>query len=1134
MGFLSPTIKTSVSVGQTSEFAATNSQYGSDIPIGFGTDRYEGNLMWWSEIRLIKSSDTQTQGGKGGPKQQTTTTTYEYFVDLDVAFVQVPEFGDEAEAVLRIWADGKVIYDATSAPVQQADNLTFRFYNGSETQLPDPLIEAAEGTDNVSAHRGLVHIVFENLDLSDFGNRIPAISAEIAMGGTASTIISTFIQEDMTFATGSNNGGITGHMALGGDGFFYYTIDNGTGIPDFIGRASLLAGPRVDNVAIGIDNNTGDNGNPGNLRAVNAFGDIFAGVGTGGTGSIAQNFAINNVRYDLNTSVMPKAFAFLSGSQSVAMMHGRQTILGDGVSQILVTDTNTWTSNAEVDPGPPDGQPSIDSLGSSWADDTFGANRGFVVPYRASQAIHFIVDDSGDIRIYKGTMAGISFVDSISPSALVADETGFDRHTLFIAYDSANDRVIGGITGDVNGGIIFSWIEGFGFEWVNASVPFGPRSGTKFEDGAIFEAGRLWAYSETNGRVCLVDLTDGSLHPDFNGETPGLLQDDFVVDMVWDERTQTLWTESGANSGNVRNVYGHLFSSGTGEDINPQAVVATLCSESGLDTSEFNVSALPTTAEGIKSLRRDSRQSYSDIIQNLLDLLSYNVVEVDGALTFRQKGLASSITIPKDDLVVSNNREGEVFARSVLREKDLPRVFEVNYRDSDNNYQDNVQRDQRPGGPVTSVVSDNIDNFDYSGAGQADAFQAAAVRELYTAWAEINRLSYRVPQKYLSLTATDTVTLDITTTQFVGRVRSSNVGANFSTEVDKVVEIDGQYTQVGVGDGGDAFDREIPNTGDTTAILLNLPLLFDVDSAGQDVSIHYWVGGGEPIWPGCVLYKQEGTSVVNNIGTSTAEAAIGVTDGAIPDPTTVGRFENDDASFVIQVDTGEDQFESTTVENILAGANLLAAIKANGETELIQFRKAVLTGTSTVTVSGLLRGRRGTEPYATGHTDGETVVLLSTASTQLLSNARTDINAAMDYVAPTIGQLFESATGFTFTPTGEDLKPYSPAQVDIAVPGTPDGVDISWLRRTRIGGEMVDDMDVPLSEQSENYEVDILDGPGGTVLRTLMTSTESVNYSDADITTDFGSLPAILDVVVYQISDAVGRGKPAVVSLRTT
>uniref|UniRef100_UPI0032639252 baseplate multidomain protein megatron n=1 Tax=Jannaschia ovalis TaxID=3038773 RepID=UPI0032639252 len=54
-----------------------------------------------------------------------------------------------------------------------------RVHDGSEEQLADALIEAIEGAGNAPAYRGTAYVVIENMDLTPFGSRIPALSFEV-------------------------------------------------------------------------------------------------------------------------------------------------------------------------------------------------------------------------------------------------------------------------------------------------------------------------------------------------------------------------------------------------------------------------------------------------------------------------------------------------------------------------------------------------------------------------------------------------------------------------------------------------------------------------------------------------------------------------------------------------------------------------------------------------------------------------------------------------------------------------------------------------------------------------------------------------------------------------------------------
>jgi len=72
---------------------------------------------------------------------------------------------------------------------------------------------------------------------------------------------------------------------------------------------------------------------------------------------------------------------------------------------------------------------------------------------------------------------------------------------------------------------------------------------------------------------------------------------------------------------------------------------------------------------------------------------------------------------------------------------------------------------------------------------------------------------------------------------------------------------------------------------------------------------------------------------------------------------------------------------------------------------------------------------------------------------------------------------------------------------------------------------------VPLNEASEAYEVDVLD-QDGKVLRTLTSTSPSVNYPASDQTTEFGTPQSVNGVAVHQMCEAVERGFAARGSLR--
>jgi hypothetical protein len=69
----------------------------------------------------------------------------------------------------RIWADGKPM---------SLDGVIMRVHLGDETQAPDSFIAAKMGADT-PAYRGTAYVVFEELPLERYGNRMPQLSFEV-------------------------------------------------------------------------------------------------------------------------------------------------------------------------------------------------------------------------------------------------------------------------------------------------------------------------------------------------------------------------------------------------------------------------------------------------------------------------------------------------------------------------------------------------------------------------------------------------------------------------------------------------------------------------------------------------------------------------------------------------------------------------------------------------------------------------------------------------------------------------------------------------------------------------------------------------------------------------------------------
>jgi hypothetical protein len=105
-------------------------------------------------------------------------------------------------------------------------------------------------------------------------------------------------------------------------------------------------------------------------------------------------------------------------------------------------------------------------------------------------------------------------------------------------------------------------------------------------------------------------------------------------------------------------------------------------------------------------------------------------------------------------------------------------------------------------------------------------------------------------------------------------------------------------------------------------------------------------------------------------------------------------------------------------------------------------------------------------------------------------------------------------------PTLKALRPHAPAH--LKAKRASGGIQISWIRQTRSGGDAWELQDVPLNETTESYVLDVMNGT--SVVR-HWTPTEAVQfYSDAELISDFGVVPNTLSFRVAQVSAAVGAG----------
>ena len=148
-----------VETGRLDRLRLTGATEGAPVARVWGRVRIGGQVIW--ATRFVETAQSRRVGGKRGG----TIHEYGYSVSLAVALCE-----GEIVGVGRIWADGVEL---------SRDSVQLRVYAGSEDQMPDPKIAAVEGADAAPAYRGIAYVVFEDLDLATFGNRVPLFTFEV-------------------------------------------------------------------------------------------------------------------------------------------------------------------------------------------------------------------------------------------------------------------------------------------------------------------------------------------------------------------------------------------------------------------------------------------------------------------------------------------------------------------------------------------------------------------------------------------------------------------------------------------------------------------------------------------------------------------------------------------------------------------------------------------------------------------------------------------------------------------------------------------------------------------------------------------------------------------------------------------
>jgi hypothetical protein len=1020
------------------------SAYGNLRPLVYGTYRVGGEIIWSAPIREHKHKEEQGKGGGGG----STYVTYTYSVSFAVAIAE-----GELDGVRKIWLDSKLIYsvadDAAAAELYKSSKVAkgIYFYSGTATQTADPTIESYLGAGNVPGYRGTAYLVFKDLDITKFGNRIPQVTVEACKGSTAlsggsiNTSYTGNAKSTLYFKNGIayfNSGGNTADssglkantMQLTGtiSRSKAATIPTVAGVISSTPGYSSLGGQSPyywGTYAITPSGNYliadvgRDTGTARYVGVLSRSGSNFTWMGL----CITQNDLLDNVDLtDRCISIRAVENDDLTNPLSIYIYHYvdgklyRFDVILNLLGAYVLIEYPTWNVNVD----------------DSWYDTNGNSSfwPGFCIDEATGDVYCLLKNKDTFVTSIKrfdseGEFIEEKFVGTAPSSTLISANIGFSNGMLW-AVDSSFIKV---------------------YDWNSEALLYSASA-----------SGLIPGSADSAGLVASGNLM--------------LMQSYGTISLFKIAMTRASMPLSD--------------------------VVADLCERCDLTSSDYNVTDL--SSDNVRGMVVGRQMSGRGAIQHLGGPYFFDGVESDGVLKFVKRGGSSIASLDDDDIGCYEGEVVELWQTTRTQEEELPQKLTMMYARFDADYQQGAQYSLRE-----AVLSGNNMGVEFSIAFTDNEAKAIVDTLMFTAWQ--NRHGFKIPtwQAFNYVEPTDIITAGGETI----RITRKDEGVNGIIEIEGVRELPAIYTgQVGTGASGTVGGQSVDVPGPTDFELLDIPNLRDRDYDSYGI---YWAAAGYlSDWDGAAILKSpDNGDNFTLLETTDTACVFGQT------TTALGNFYGGnivDELNVVRVSVN-GTLSSSTWDGILNGANAILL----GD-EIIQFRTATLVSAGIYDLTGLLRGRRGTEWAMSTHAVNERAVLLDESTLRFVALASTDFNVQRMFGAVTAGDTIEDVETQFLTYTGENLKPFNPVHLSASVAENGD-ISLSWDQRTRFKGLWVSGHAPVQDEATEEWEVVIYDDSNfTTALRTTTDITSTPwTYTVAMQTADYGSPVKSIHYKVRQV-----------------
>lgn len=1166
-------------IGGGGELSFTGSQYGAPIPIVFGADKVAGNVIWAGPIT---TKSVQVEG----------KLLFYRTLDFCVAVAEGP-----INEVLRIWLGDKMVYntvmevDENDIPVPTADGYVNGFtvdvidpdsplagvdevadtseisiFKGNEDQIPYGIMVNEEGFLNTPAYRGTAYIMFENFIVSsasmpnifievaaNSATSFPRAEAEVGVGGDFTVMNSETLLVDPALR----------NVYFGGDGGTFSGW-----IQSDSGSLAQIQEIEIEDQSIGVLGNTREWDHTAILPSGKLF--VHLNKGTTGYGIVVEP----NVGYVTSIYGPSVGGTFLDGVPG------------------LITDLHPFTM-ASPDVEPADylaitnragdlGIMEVNTRGEMYTQNrslTTGIQNESLICFIEFNEAHYakvpqFADDStnalGGFLFWGGSASASStttfVLGKIPLGSVISDSVTLSATTMMtldlddLGGVGVTHRLVDMLP-DADATIILFIVAQTGSDWL---VKWDPRlntivwkapcelSGQVVGDFATATRARMngvrysWINSNDDN-LYTIDLKTGSVETTVenlpvaqtlpvNYGKSRQFYDSFEDSIYYFSQTPNkinkIWV------GRTGNVSSSL-----------QTVVKKLLERVGVSPADMNVSDF--SAQSLRGYTVGSVQPIRSALADLRKAFTYEVVESNGRFQYISRGATAVVTIPNTRLGDSSGGGG-FLPRTADNDISQLRKVNLTYKDFDREYKQSVQSVYIPQTVNLGFDTDAALGVIIPVALNATEAKLIADKLLYAKRVGEESFSFTTGFRYAFLDPGDVIAITVSATEEVLiRITNVRVGQDYRIEFEGVLEDPDIYNAVtGLTGSAGRFNKSQFKQPDPILLpyIMEIPCRnpseFDTEASGQG-NCYYTVLN--PSGTGTTAAEYAMTlqyNVTNYITTQTP--ATYPTWGLLTEPMAVisnAMTPQADVSIVVKVNNVNASFPLASVTDMTALIDSTGGVYKNLAmlgNELIQFVTATDGGNGLWTLTGIIRGRFGTESYVNARAAGDKFILLTDSSGNL------DEGSIMKIELPIIDALGVMKAGLgivTNNPlqrttyglwTHLSKKPANVPNVDMTFDTTPDSYTITWPQRSRISYAYLDDgtedSAFVLDESTLEYDIflavtdaNISPFDSTTYLRKERVTAATYEYLLADQVTDgFDFTTQTLYVWVYQISSTVG------------